>query len=257
MASIVVRNLTIGEGMPKICVPIAETTQEGIVHAAQRIKGEHADLVEWRADWFEDVFLTEKLQETLEALRQVLGEMPLLFTFRTRKEGGEKEIEPEAYGALNQAAAETGCIDLLDVEVFMEGSAVKEIIDTAHRNHVKVIASNHDFCRTPEQKEIVYRLCRMHELGADVSKIAVMPQSKQDVLTLLAATEEMQREHTDIPVITMSMSGRGLISRLCGELFGSVITFGCVGRESAPGQIEANELARLLFILHQNFDGIS
>ena len=61
----------------------------------------------------------------------------------------------------------------------------------------------------------------MQELGADIPKIAVMPTCRRDVLTLLCATEEMYTEHADRPIITMSMAGTGLISRLCGEVFGS------------------------------------
>lgn len=49
----------------------------------------------------------------------------------------------------------------------------------------------------------------MQELGADISKIAVMPQSTEDVLTLLSATEEMRRCYADRPVLTMSMAGTG------------------------------------------------
>ena len=56
------------------------------------------------------------------------------------------------------------------------------------------------------------------ELGADIPKIAVMPTCRRDVLTLLCATEEMYTEHADRPIITMSMAGTGLISRLCGYL---------------------------------------
>ena len=54
-----------------------------------------------------------------------------------------------------------------------------------------MVVSNHDFEKTPSKEEIVARLQKMQELGADLPKIAVMPQCKKDVLTLLAATEEM------------------------------------------------------------------
>lgn len=47
----------------------------------------------------------------------------------------------------------------------------------------------------------------MQELDADIPKIAVMPQNKKDVLTLLSATEEMASEYADRPIITMSMAG--------------------------------------------------
>ena len=117
------------------------------------------------------------------------------------------------------AAAKTGYFDLVDVEAFTGDEIVKEIVAAAHECGVKVVASNHDFDKTPEKDEIVRRLCKMQDLGADIPKIAVMPTCRRDVLTLLCATEEMYTEHADRPIITMSMAGTGLISRLCGEEF--------------------------------------
>ena len=92
----------------------------------------------------------------------------------------------------------------------------------------------------------------MQKLGADIPKIAVMPQSKEDVLTLLAATEEMNRKHADRPIITMSMAGTGVISRLCGEVFGSALTFGAARKASAPGQMGVEDLAQVLSLLHKS-----
>jgi len=77
-----------------------------------------------------------------------------------------------------------------------------------------------------------------------------MPQSSKDVLTLLTVTESW-KETGKAPVITMSMAGEGLISRLCGEIFGSAVTFGAAGKSSA-NKIDAEELRRILEIIHQN-----
>ena len=252
MNTVKVRNIEIGAGIPKICVPIVGVTREEILAAAENIKSTKADVVEWRVDWYEDIFDFTKTEATMQALREVLGEMPILFTFRTSKEGGEKAIETEAYVELNQNAAKTGLVDLVDVEAFTGDDAVKAVVDIAHENGVKVIASNHDFHKTPEKEEIVSRLRKMQELGADIPKIAVMPQNKKDVLTLLAATEEMVSEYADRPIITMSMSGTGVISRLCGEVFGSALTFGAVGKVSAPGQMGIEDLTTVLGFLHKS-----
>ena len=214
MNTVKVRNIEIGAGIPKICVPIVGVTREEILAAAENIKSTKADVVEWRVDWYENIFDFTKTEATMQALREVLGEMPILFTFRTSKEGGEKAIETEAYVELNQNAAKTGLVDLVDVEAFTGDDVVKAVVEIAHENGVKVIASNHDFHKTPAKEEIVSRLRKMQELGADIPKIAVMPQNKKDVLTLLAATEEMVSEYADRPIITMSMSGTGVISRL-------------------------------------------
>ena len=252
MNTVKVRNIEIGAGIPKICVPIVGVTREEILAAAENIKSTKADVVEWRVDWYEDIFDFTKTEATMQALREVLGEMPILFTFRTSKEGGEKAIETEAYVELNQNAAKTGLVDLVDVEAFTGDDVVKAVVETAHANGVKVIASNHDFHKTPAKEEIVSRLRKMQELGADIPKIAVMPQNKKDVLTLLTATEEMASEYADRPIITMSMAGTGLISRLCGEVFGSALTFGAVGKASAPGQMNASDLREILTLIDKS-----
>ena len=128
----------------------------------------------------------------------------------------------------------------------------KKLIDLAHSYGVKVIASNHDFDATPEKDEIVRRLRMMQDYGADIPKMAVMPKSKQDVLTLLSATLEMSEQFADRPIITMSMAGTGVVSRLAGETFGSALTFGAATKASAPGQINVNELAQVLDIIHKS-----
>ena len=250
MNPVKVRNIVIGEGMPKICVPIVGVTKEAILNEARAITKLPADVVEWRIDWFENVFDFAALEDVLKDLRAVLGDMPILMTFRTSKEGGEKAIEDEVYADINIRAAQTGYVDLVDVEVFTGDEIVKKIIDGAHASGVKVVASNHDFFKTPDKDDIVGRLRKMQDLGADIPKIAVMPQNKKDVLTLLAATEEMANEYADRPIITMSMAGTGVISRLAGEVFGSALTFGAAAKASAPGQMGVTDLKQILTLLH-------
>ena len=245
-----VRGVRIGEGIPKICVPIVGTTRDEILAAAKSFESVKKDVVEWRADWFNGVFDFAQVEAVMKELRQVLGNTPILFTFRTANEGGEKAIEPAAYAELNKRAAATGLIDLVDVEAFTGDEVVRDIIESAHESGVVVVVSNHDFEKTPEKDEIVRRLRKMQELGADIPKIAVMPQSRKDVLTLLSATEEMASKYADRPIITMSMSATGLISRLCGECFGSALTFGAVGKASAPGQMNASDLSEILNLIH-------
>ena len=252
MNTVKVRNIEIGAGIPKICVPIVGVTKEEIIAGAKTFDSIPVDVVEWRVDWFENVFEFDKVEDVLKDLREALGETPILFTFRTSKEGGEKAIEPEPYKELNIQAAKSGYGDLVDVEVFTGDEIVKEIIENAHACGVKVVASNHDFDKTPEKDEIVRRLQKMQELNADIPKIAVMPTCKKDVLTLLSATEEMYTNYADRPIITMSMAGTGVISRLCGEVFGSALTFGAAKKASAPGQMGVEDLKTVLELLHKS-----
>ena len=252
MNTVQVKNTVIGEGRPKICVPIVGRTKTDILEEAKKITTLPVDVVEWRVDWFDDVFATEKVLETAKELQEVLKDIPVLLTFRTSKEGGEKDISVSDYAALNIATAQSGYVDLIDVEAFTGDDVVKTIINAAHEAGVKVIASNHDFFKTPEKDEIIRRLRMMQDFGADIPKMAVMPTCRQDVLTLLSATLEMSEKYADRPIITMSMAGTGVISRLTGETFGSALTIGAASKASAPGQIGVNELKQVLDIIHSS-----
>lgn len=247
-----VRNIEIGKGIPKICIPIVGKNSEEILEFAKNIKKSGADLVEWRVDWFEGIDDFSKIENILKSLREILGDTPILFTFRTSKEGGERSISEVDYVNLNCKAMKTGLVDLVDVEIFTGDEYVKEIVGFASELGVKVVGSNHDFDKTPEKEVIVSRLRKMQDLEVDIPKIAVMPRCKKDVLTLLQATEEMNSNYADRPIVTMSMDGLGAISRLSGEVFGSSITFGALGKASAPGQIEVEDLKTVLKIMSKS-----
>ncbi|MCC0636197.1 MULTISPECIES: type I 3-dehydroquinate dehydratase [unclassified Clostridioides] len=249
-----VKNIRIGEGIPKICVPIVGKTKEEIIEEVNDLKEICLDVVEWRVDFFENVENIQQVKEVINELRKYIPDTPLLFTFRSIKEGGQKLISKDYYTILNKEISNTGLIDLIDVELFMGDEIVNEIVEFAHEKEVKVVMSNHDFNKTPKKEEIISRLCKMQKLGADLPKIAVMPKNERDVLVLLTATNEMVQVYADRPIITMSMAGMGVISRLCGEIFGSALTFGAVKKVSAPGQMSVEELNSILCILHKSIN---
>lgn len=248
MKPIEIKGTKIGEGMTKICVPIVATNNTEILEQAQMITSSKADLVEFRVDWYEECFVIERVKELLVKLRGVLSEYPIVFTFRTKEEGGKREIDFETYANLLKEVADTKLIDMIDIEVFKNGD-VQALIAEIQRKGVRVIGSNHDFSATPEKEELVKRLCYMRELGVDIPKMAVMPQSQKDVEVLLDATKETS-ERLDCPIVTMSMGELGVVSRIKGEIYGSAVTFGSLGRESAPGQIPVDELKSKLEKIH-------
>jgi 3-dehydroquinate dehydratase-1 len=252
MSSLKIKNLTIGEGTPKIIVPLVGSTDEAILQEAAYVKELAPDVIEWRVDTYENVEDAAAVIEMIARLRTIFKEELILFTFRSHQEGGKKEISEEYYIELNQAAILTKNIDLVDVELFNEEKVIRAILALAKEKGVYVIMSNHDFLKTPAKAEIVTRLRKMQEYGADIPKIAVMPQSVNDVITLLEATNTMKTQYADRPIITMSMGGNGVISRLACEVFGSAFTFAAGKEASAPGQIPVAELRTVLEILHKS-----
>lgn len=247
-----VKDVVIGEGLPKICVPMVGETLSDLLEEATYLKGIDADVVEWRVDFFEYVTDLEKVKQALKEIAEVLSNKPIIFTFRSKREGGQKEVSSEFYVELNKTAAETKLVDIIDVELFNEEKDVKTLIEAAHLNDVAVIISNHDFDKTPAKEEIIARLRKADELGGDIPKIAVMPTCTEDVITLLDATRIVKEQYANGPIITMSMAGKGVISRLSGELFGSALTFGAAKKISAPGQISVVDLRNIIEVLHKN-----
>lgn len=247
MSKLIVDNVVFGEGRPKIIVPIVGQTEDEILELAKDIKNVDCDLVEWRIDFFNRVTEAGEVSRISKKVHELI-ERPLLITFRTKKEGGVLELEDSKYFEIYNEVINNGVVDLLDVELFMDSERVDSLIKTAHNKDIKIVMCNHDFDATPERDEIVHRLVLMEEKGADICKIAVMPNSNEDVLTLLNATR-IAREKVTRPLITMSMGSLGMISRLSGEVFGSTATFGSAKQASAPGQVPVSELRKILEIL--------
>lgn len=257
MSNIVeVRGVRIGEGMPKICVPVVAENIEEIKKQAHRIMYTPADIVEWRVDHLKNAGDLPSVMVALEKLNEKLEGRPVLFTFRTAAEGGEKEISKEYYKELCSEAISSGMIDMLDIELMIGDELVKELVGLAQKKNIKTVLSNHDFSATPPADEMERRLIKMKELGADIAKIAVMPHNGTDVLSLMTVSEKMKHIDDPIPVITISMAGTGVISRISGEAFGSAVTFASAGKASAPGQVDADELDAMLRIMHRAMDEV-
>lgn len=119
----------------------------------------------------------------MATVRQELPNGAILFTFRTKEEGGETEVPESYYFDLIDYAIKSGKIDAVDVEYFRDRASIEKVLAVAKEHGVTVIMSNHDFDKTPSFDEITGRLMGMKKLGADVAKLACMPNSAKDVLT--------------------------------------------------------------------------
>lgn len=246
-----VRGIHIGEGMPKICVSLMGETMRALVEKAEELMDLPLDVIEWRLDYYTEILDLPSLIECTKKVRETIGDIPLLITFRSKEEGGVQAITEEIYTQINKELIDTGLVDIIDVELSKSTEVVEELIRLAHEKEVKVILSKHDFNKTPMKREIIETLCKMKTLGGDIAKVAVMPRTREDVLILLDATNEMKSMAPNLPIITMSMGELGTISRCLGEVFGSCLTFAAGKECSAPGQIGAQKLYAVLETIHE------
>lgn len=147
-------------------------------------KSSVADIAEWRIDWYQDVFQPRKRNALSRKIRENLQGKPLLVTFRSRREGGERDITPEAYQVLLDEVIESNIgsntVDLLDVELSQGMACVQELIKHAHQMGIGVIVSQHDFKKTPEASSLITTMEQMASYGSRCLQNSSVPQSLAD-----------------------------------------------------------------------------
>lgn len=246
-----VGNLTLQQGKPAIIVSLTGASEEDMLRqASEAAQRDSVQMAELRADKLAFVTDAERVARLGHAVRTRLQGKPLLLTFRSKAEGGDKTLDAHTYSSLYRQWLDAGFADLIDIEMQAGEAVVRPLIACAHQRNTRVILSYHDFATTPSLADILSRLQQQDAQGADILKIALMPHSPADVTRLLDASWQM-RQQTDKPMLIMAMGDTGKITRMSGELFGSNLTFASLGEASAPGQIASDELAQFLEALRQ------
>lgn len=229
------------EQFPAICTPLTGKTQTEIMEQLKVVVTHSPDVIEWRADFFEDLVNTEQV---LQVIRDIKAEtdIALLFTIRAAHEGGEKiALSEEEKVQLLVDVSTKSAVEFVDYETSNDEKYVEKIRSASKEAGKKLILSYHNFQMTPDNEELMKRAKQAEALGGDIAKFAVMPNSKEDVFRLLDMTRAID-EALNVPVITMSMGDIGGLSRIVGWAYGSVLTFGVGVELSAPGQMPVKRL---------------
>ena len=244
-----------GGRLPAVCAPLVARTRAALAAEAAAVAAKKPDLLEWRVDFLETIADTQEVLRAAADVRAASAGIPILFTRRCQREGGQPIAlaEPQVL-ALYEAVAASGCVDLMDFEMGNEPDHVAQVRALTRRHGLPLVLSFHDFHATPADAELRARFEQAQRLQADVAKLAVMPQSMEDVHRLLGATLQASRALA-IPVISMAMGGLGAVTRLCGGGFGSALTFAVGATASAPGQIPIEEVRAALAVLQRATSG--
>ena len=242
---LVVKDKSFGIGKPIICVSVMDTTKDDIVAEVERMVAQNAEMIEWRVDAFEGVRSPNAVREVLKEIAPVIKDTVFVFTFRSKEQGGMCALSSDKVYDLHQVAAESKIVDFIDVEYFYTEDADVEVY-TLQKMGTRVITSHHDFHETPSSDVLYMLLEQMKHSNADIVKLAMMPNTVEDVLRLLEETNHFHKRYPKQPLITMSMGKLGKVSRISGETFGSCVTFGAGKNASAPGQIPMEDLKHIL-----------
>jgi len=256
MKPIVIRGRPAAEGrVPLLCVPLVGASRDALLAEAAAVRGAAPDIVEWRVDYFGAIGDAGAVVETARALRQELPGVPLLFTRRSRAEGGQRvAIDEQAVVDVYAAVCDADCVDLVDYEMSNQPARIGAVREASRRRGIGLVCSYHNFEATPGAEALGAQFRRAQELGGDVAKVAVMPTRREDVLTLLSATLRASQT-LELPLISVSMGELGALSRVVGFAFGSALTFGVGAGASAPGQMPIGELRQSIEIARKALHG--
>jgi 3-dehydroquinate dehydratase-1 len=239
-----IRSLELGGAQPLFCVPLVSGNIAELTEQAEIARGLNSELVEWRADFFKDR-RPEALVHAAHLLRQTAGEQAIIFTLRAMSEGGAADMPQTERRRLIEAVLRAGAVDIVDLELASEPEFLDPLMEVAKERGIRVILAFHDFRGTPSSDVLLEKVAAMRARGADMAKLAVMPQTQDDVLRFLQVTAAARSRFRDLPLAMMSMGPLGSITRVAGFLYGSDMAFAVAKEASAPGQMPLAD-ARLI-----------
>lgn len=205
------------------------------------LRYQDADIIEWRADFLPK----EAILQVAPAIFEKFAGRELVFTLRTRAEGGQIELSSEEYVQMIKEVAQLYQPDYIDFEYFNYKDVFDQMLDFPN-----LVLSYHNFQETPEN--LMEILSELTSLNPKVVKIAVMANTEQDVLDLMNFTRGFKTLNPEQEYVTISMGKVGKVSRITSDVTGSSWTFASLDEASAPGQISLSSMTKIREILNED-----
>lgn len=213
-----------------IATALTDGAPSGQARQARLAQQQEAGAAELRADLLAD---PAQVRAALTAVRAA-SSLPLLLTYRSTTEGGKGAGHGQGYedylASLLQLRPAVAAVD-----IEMACPASKALVAEAKAGGYDVVGSCHDFTATPSAAQIAEKLAQITAAGADITKVAYMPRTAQDVAALRHAAHDFAGAYPHQPLIAISMGQLGAPSRT--DLV-NCLTFATIadGAASAPGQ---------------------
>lgn len=224
----------------KLVVSIMPRTLEE-AQQLDRSRYDGADVIEWRADFLDK----NEILTVAPAVFEKFAGREILFTLRTRGEGGQIDLTSEEYLAIIQDIQSIYHPDYIDFEFYSHREVFEQMLEFSN-----LVLSYHNFQETPDNMMEI--LSELTSLSPKLVKVSVMAHNEQEVLDLMNYTRGFKTLNPEQDYVTISMGKIGKISRLTADLTGSSWSFASVGEESAPGQIPLENMRRIRELLNED-----
>ena len=210
--TVLIGSKKIGSGPTRIiCVVGGKSALKDALTA----KRQGADILEARVDLWDN---PGQAKTDLRELRK-MKILPIIATVRRVQEGGfwpeNEEIDRKNF--LGEIIDEE-LADCIDIE--LNATKIRTaILQLCKRNEIATIVSYHDFVGTPSSSQLSKIIDRINRTGADIIKVAVMANSREDVHQVIRLTEKYAKKLR--PMVMISMGELGRPTRVMAGLFGS------------------------------------
>ena len=235
-----------------ICVPLISANVTALLEDAKKTCAYGPDIIEWRADFFENLSDAQTVAQAANRLGTVAGDIPILFTVRHPAENGVSALSDEDKKAVIKAVCATGAISLVDLELRYDDDYIAEVRDITRRNGVALVLSYHNFSGMSDMNGVQKKIERAEQMGADISKLALMPKDFHDVAVFSKTICAAKRSYMKNPIIASLMGDIGGVSRFAGGLLGSDMSFVSVTGISGPGQMHIEDFRILNNLMESN-----
>lgn len=202
---------------------------------------EDADIIEWRADFLPK----DEILQVAPAISEKFAGRELLFTLRTRAEGGEIDLSAQDYVQVIKDVTQLYQPEYVDFEYFGNKDVFDQMLDFPN-----LVLSYHNFQETPENMMEI--LSELTSLNPKVVKVSVMAHTEQDVLDLMNFTRGFKTLNPEQEYVTISMGKVGKVSRITSDVTGSSWSFASLDVASAPGQISLSNMKKIREILNED-----
>jgi 3-dehydroquinate dehydratase-1 len=221
MPPVRIGRIRIGES-PKL---VAIITEPHVASQFARARNAGADFAELRLDYLSH-WPEEKIIRAVKRASHA-GEIPLIATLRTPREGGARRDGVLADEKRREALFKSLMPHVHAVDIELSSSIAGNVAAAAHKQGIPAILSYHHFRSTPSLTRLraLAQLCKAK--GGDIAKIVTTAVAPIDLIRLLSLLHERPCH----PLAAFAMGRHALLSRLAAFFFQSSLLYGTL-----PGQ---------------------
>lgn len=227
---VIVKGKVFGGERYLYCISVRARDRRGLLETAKKAMQYNPDMIEFRIDYImpmqEADYALENAVATLKELSKAIGNTPLLYCFRLRREYSDFDYPASIRLKMLEACLKTGLIDFVDVGIdgTEEGEAiyVDQVKSLVNASNAQLVLSQHDWSGIIDEEQLLKKMQKFQNEGAAIGKLYLAAVKTEDLVKIAKVAKKAKEENlVDIPFCFTTMNDIGLINRVFGYQYGA------------------------------------